>query len=200
MSKKAVRKFMHCKVHNKRCEMKPSKVHIAGLPCVDWTPNGLGKKENGPTAVLMAAWVALRLILQEPFIINENAKTFDRNILDSIFSAYYVVESMVVDAAERGLPQSRERRWTVMVHRSLVLQRASSLDNVVRLFAMPEACSWQVFLAASDDEKLHELKWAARETNPKRASSRWPTGVKVGLDVDDAFVQSLSQWELDNWK
>eukprot|EP00959_Pyramimonas_sp_CCMP1952_P317225 6639433-Pyramimonas_sp.AAC.1 len=78
----------------------------------------------------MAAWAAIRIVMEEPFIIVENSKRFDRAILDMIFGDAYVVESMVLDAVARGLPQRRERRWTVMVHKVLVLERASSLANV----------------------------------------------------------------------
>eukprot|EP00959_Pyramimonas_sp_CCMP1952_P142877 2991009-Pyramimonas_sp.AAC.1 len=113
-------------------------------------------------------------------------------IIGPVFHDAYFVESMVIDAVDRGLPQRRKRMWTVMVHRLVVLEQTSTLSNVINLFKSPIIYSWQIFLVASDDEKLHELKWASRETNPKRASSAWPTGVAVTLEVDDAFVKALS--------
>ena len=183
----AVGSLMKCSVHKRWCEMKPTKIHVCALPCVGCVD---GKMQGDATqAVRMAAWAALRLLLQEKFIIVENA---DSGFLATIFKDKYVVESTVIDASDRGLPQGRVRHWSVMIHRSLVLDKTFSLENVVQLSGDCAQCTWQVFLVASNDEKLHELKWAAR-----RATSRWPMELDVALDVDGAFVQALTDSEFE---
>ncbi|CAK0818751.1 unnamed protein product, partial [Prorocentrum cordatum] len=47
-------------------------------------------------------------------------------------------------------------------------------------------------------EKLEELKCAAKETNPKRASSLWPTGTAVTLFHPEAFKTASSKFEKEN--
>ena len=120
LSKKAVKKFAFCSRHGRCCPIRPARCHFAGLPCVDWSPQGQRKKGGGATAVIFAVWAATRLAVGDHIIIHENAAAFDPSLLMDVFSHQYIVESCIVRATDRGLPARRDRRWSVMVHRELV--------------------------------------------------------------------------------
>ncbi len=197
-SKKATRRFAQCVCHSRQCPIRTARVHVAGLPCTDWSPQGLRKRGAGGTILIFAAWACVRLQTQDHIIVHENAESFDPELLKQVFEDQYIVQSMILRPPERGLPQRRNRRWSIMIHRKLVLETVTSLANVYPLFKYQPDFTWQVLLCADASELLHELRWAARESNPKRASSRWPAGVEVSLDVPDAFEKSLSEFELNN--
>ena len=74
-----------CARHNRICEVKSGKFHIAGPPCVDFSSLGAGKATDGDTMLPWYAWVALRLHFMEPMILHENVERFDPKLLEFCF-------------------------------------------------------------------------------------------------------------------
>eukprot|EP00959_Pyramimonas_sp_CCMP1952_P093852 1963566-Pyramimonas_sp.AAC.1 len=50
MGERAVSGMVDCKTHASKCRMLPSKINVAGAPCVDWSPTRLGTGANGDAA------------------------------------------------------------------------------------------------------------------------------------------------------
>lgn len=72
MSGKAACKSAWCVRHGKRCCAAMAMVHAAGTPCPAHSSLGLGLQDRDFTIVCTMAWVAQRLLLQEPMILHEN--------------------------------------------------------------------------------------------------------------------------------
>jgi hypothetical protein len=124
LSNRATKKHAFCAKHRRNCPLRPARVHFAGLPCVDWSPQGARKRGDGATALVYAAWASVRLALQDHIVVHENHASFDPTILVKTFGHMYHVESSIIRATDRGVPQRRDRRWTVMIHRELIRDKA----------------------------------------------------------------------------
>lgn len=131
--------------------------------------------------------------MKDVLIIHENHSSFDCDILQRVFGKYYNIESIILNATDRGVPQSRERRWTLMSNKEYVTQTFSTLCRVMPFYTYDVKYSWHCCMVAGNDELQTELEWAC---NPKRASSLWPSGKNVQLEPG-AFKMSLSKCELE---
>ena len=80
----------HCVCHNKMCTVERATIHIAGTPCVDWSPMGSNKKGDGCTAVVFMVWVFMRLVVQEPIIVQENSDRLPVTVLERALGHMYV--------------------------------------------------------------------------------------------------------------
>jgi site-specific DNA-cytosine methylase len=116
--------------------------------------------------------------MKDVLIIHENHSSFDCDILQRVSGKYYNIESIILNATDRGVPQSRERRWTLMSNKEYVTQTFSTLCRVMPFYTYDVKYSWHCCMVAGNDELQTELEWAC---NPKRASSLWPSGKKVQL-------------------
>ena len=106
--------------------------------------NGAAADAGGHHLVYFLAWVALRLLLQEPVIIQEKVPAFDVGLLVRFFGALYYIESVVLDPAQFGWPVRRTRRWTIMRHKSKTMGSRSMADSFFNHFNEKLNCSWQV--------------------------------------------------------
>eukprot|EP00974_Lingulodinium_polyedra_P003952 371600-Lingulodinium_polyedra.AAC.1 len=156
-SKRAVCSEAFCIQHSRICPTRPSKVHFAGTPCVDWSPMGPQTRSSGATITTFAAWAAIRTLQEEVIIVHENSSRFDVGLLELIFGNRYTIHTTLCCPTSLGWPIRRLRRWTVLIHRVFILEVVSSLSNVLRLFERSGTCSWHVFMIADDEEKLAEL-------------------------------------------
>ena len=95
LSKKLVRKCAKCVIHGCQrtvCEAIRCAIHVAGPPCVDWSPQNSRSKEKrqfGPSFLALLAWCAQRLLIMELVLIHENVLAFDINVLVSCLGAVY---------------------------------------------------------------------------------------------------------------
>ena len=183
-----------CVHHQRRCEMRTAKTHWGGLPCVDWSPQGSRAKCSGSTICVFGAWASLRRQLQEHVIVHENHTSFDVSLLERCLADLYYIQSCELNAVDRGVPQNRHRRWTVLIHRKFIHEVFSDFNSVITRHVFGVDYSWQVLMVAEAAELEAELQWAC---NPKRASSLWPQGKPIAVEPG-AFKHSLSKVELDN--
>ena len=70
-----------CLRHGRMCKIVEAHVHIAGTCCQDHSDFGSQRGLQGKGAAALLAWIGLRLLLQEPEIIQENVKSFPPVIL-----------------------------------------------------------------------------------------------------------------------
>ena len=81
-----------------------------------------------------AAWATSRRAIQDDCIVVECSDRYDGTILIELFDDMYIVEPMKLCATYLGACARRVRFWAVMIHRTKVVLKWSSLANVIPLF------------------------------------------------------------------
>ena len=87
-------------------------VHIAGTPCTAHSPIGLLEKEQSMPFAHFIIWLGMRLMIQEPIIVQENVLAFPRNFLAQ-YLPMYAWEFVALNKLELGWPIKRDRQWAV---------------------------------------------------------------------------------------
>ena len=128
--------------------------HVAGPPCVDFSPMGAGRRESGPSMFCFYVW-ARALREQGPMlVIIENVPRFPIALLLSLFGDIYHIEHVIINATDFGSPARRRRLYAVMTLRGkLCLTRPlASLIAALRV-APPDTLSWESLfcLEGADD-------------------------------------------------
>lgn len=120
----ALRLDAQCFSHpqRKRCRLRRAGGHLGGLPCTDFTTWGACRRLGGPTAIAAAIWIAMRLLLLEPWIIVEEVITFPVEFLERYLGCFYTISTTVVDnmrLAVQACPDSIKRVYdlTFVVNR-----------------------------------------------------------------------------------
>ena len=176
----AISESMHCILHGQCCRADKAHIHVAGPPCVDWSPQGVHKRTDGPTTSAPLAWACQRLLLQEDFILHENVQNFPVAILEHIFADIYIIESVVFCCSELGLAAERVRRYTWMRHKQSAVANPRAIVSTSFSAAMAlqrrrnQEMTWQhYFELASDEELSEELAWAwGRKSSTKDRAER----------------------------
>ena len=137
---------------------------------------------DGKTTVFLLCWVAMRILLQESVIIQENVAQFRTELLQSWLGALYVIEVVLINPEQLGWPVSRVRKWTIMRHRYKTKAFLSPFNSFVNMFCVPKVGltqfttrwpgvpQWDVFFVASPGELAYEFEWASC-----RPQSLWQT-------------------------
>ena len=98
----------YCKIHKRLCALKVAKRHISGTSCTAHSKRGAGLSLADPGVVHLLAWISLRILLQEPCIIQENVKGFPCDILKRFLLRLYWIDVVVLDSCFFGVPQARD--------------------------------------------------------------------------------------------
>jgi hypothetical protein len=147
------------------------------------------------------AWLAQRLLIQEPFVLQENVVAFSPEIFKDVLTMYWV-DSTVLDAKHLGWPVNRRRRYTLLRHKLKTGAVASPMSLFTGLFAKPPPPqpaadslppAWDCLFVADLAELRSELLWAAG-----RPLSSWTgsTDPECLCPLDsEAFYQTLTATE-----
>ena len=95
-----VAEFAH--MHTDAKPYRKAFLHCAGTPCVAFSAQGKREAASGATLLAFMSWAGQRLMLQEQCILHENVQQFGVNILEDIFSEFYLIESVVVCCSDLG--------------------------------------------------------------------------------------------------
>jgi hypothetical protein len=83
-------KACQCAMHGgKCCILGTAIIHVAGTPCVDWSPIGPQGGESGDAWLSFVVWVLLRRIIMEPIVIHENSSRFPLQVLLGRLAPFY---------------------------------------------------------------------------------------------------------------
>ncbi|CAK0835947.1 unnamed protein product, partial [Prorocentrum cordatum] len=137
-----------------------SSLRIA-LMLEDWSAQGARLGVEGEDLQSTLAWVAMRWELEELTWINENVKFFPPQKVFAGLLKKNVIFSVVVDLANLGWPQRRERRISVGVHKSLIVTGVG-WDVFGGAFRRQMKATWRHVLCATPEELDSELEWARR--------------------------------------
>jgi hypothetical protein len=194
MSPNAVKSHAHCIVCNRLCAFPSAFMHIAGLPCVNWSSFGDQTGDAGYTIFILACWIAQRLSCQEPVIVLEESDRFKLDLMHRTLGHMYVIQGSLVCPTSRGFPIKRMRLWAVLTHKTFVSSCTASLENVLPIFRRRSAASWTMFLHASAEELESELEWA--QSRPSSKAHGVPTDIV--LASKQPYRKVLSDWEAEN--
>ena len=190
-----------CKLHG-NCETLRADVHVAGPPCIHYSPMGLRRGLVGGTSLCFLCWVAQRRRLRERAILHENVPEFKVEILERFFSDLYILQTVVFNSAYLGHACNRTRRLTWMLLKSeVVLPIQQPWPETIPLFFRTLRMSWEAYLIADDEELNAEIEWSRN-----RPASAWDTAMAQqnefqrlndkGLLTD--WFKSLTEWEQTN--
>ena len=105
--------------------------HIAGPPCVDFSPMGAGRRERGPSMACLYVWARAIRDNTPMLVIVENVPRFPVALLLSLFGDLYEVDLVILDAKDIGAPARRRRLYVVMTLRGKLRLTRPLADLVV---------------------------------------------------------------------
>ncbi len=158
----------------KLCQAEPSRYHMAGTPCVDFSLRGLGLGELGECFLCFLAWASARREQQEQVILQENVKEFPDSLLVRVLGDMYYVDSALLNPSEFGFPVERVRKYVILRHKLKTVAFSSPWGCFAGLFKAPllfgnytpdmakDFPAWDVFFQSEKHMKhmLQELLWA----------------------------------------
>lgn len=198
MSGRASRQAAWCVKHQKFCKAETADVHIAGTPCVAYSPRGSVLGLQDITVLVYLAWISQRRLCQECWVVQENVDEFPTDHLRQMLEDIYEIVCCVINPALLGWPVQRVRKYHVMRHRKKTTPFSCSFHLFAKLFVKDPSEEirslqprWDVFLVAAVTELQSELEWAS-----SRKESRQPCS-KIGdkwmrMTPEGSYFQCLT--------
>ena len=146
------------------------------------------------TTVFLLAWIALRLLLQEHWVTQENVPGFDVGILNDFLGNVYHIDVAVQDSFDLGWASNRTRQWVVMRHKVKVLSTISPLSNFLVRFQRVCEFTWREYFQAHENEIRSDLVWAAGRR--ESMSKKFANFDVNGEITPESFRQALTEKEL----
>lgn len=175
----ALKRTAWCYFHKKECEARRASIHVAGTPCVAWSPQGLQEGTSHSEVIAFLAWACQRLLLDEDAFLHENVPEFPESLLQYVFGARYIIQSIVVNSERYGHPNDRARRLSWCINKKVVLARCSPWPEFAPRFERQCHITWHEYFRAPSWMTKEEMEWAC-----KRA--------KVDYDPDLSWEDVLS--------
>jgi hypothetical protein len=160
LSGKAMKAQAHCLVHGRECKANIGKHHEAGSTCVDWSVQGSGGREEGPTMEHTMAWIGLIRLLQPATWAHENVKGFPAYILKDNLSDLYEISEALCASQEFGWPDMRERVIRCGRHRMKAPTESMPWAEVSELFHRSCEVTWQDLFCSTPCDIADDLAWA----------------------------------------
>ena len=156
--KKVISSKAKCQVHDGLCEAVRADVHIAGTPCVNWSPRGDQSGLAGASGLAFFVWIAQRRLHQEDAVLHENVTQFQVEILEVLLGDLFIIWTCELEALTFASLSARHRRYSWLLHKrvagsAMQIPREPWGNDFVRQFFrdLDMDCSalWGI---ASDDE------------------------------------------------
>lgn len=108
-----------CHTCESECLVPLAQVLVAGIPCTDWSPSGLQRGLQGPTAPVLAGFLREVLQSQPELVILENVLEFDqRPVVTVLGDVYWIIEFPPVRTCHCGFGLvRRDRLYLALVHK-----------------------------------------------------------------------------------
>ena len=84
-------------IHNSRCHVSKIRLHVAGTPCISWSPWGFHLGASGPILLIFMTWVAQRLVFRESHILHDNVPGCGMGMLVGLFGSIYARHSLIAN-------------------------------------------------------------------------------------------------------
>ena len=134
--------------------------HLAGTSCTAFAAIGKQLGIRDASVLPFLAWIAHRIILQEPEILHENSTRFPVVILECFLGHLYMIDSTNLDAEAYGGAVRRERKLTKLHHKIKVLLIETPFSRFNMRFHRICSMSWREYyclhLMADDKSQVAE--------------------------------------------
>lgn len=162
-----VKSRVRCEKCNADCPLEKAGTVVAGIPCVNITPVGDQMKYSGYSMTSWAVFFTVLMHLGDSLAIIECSSLIDPLQIENIVGNTYIMVYKAFCCTSIGWPNRRRRWYAILIHRCNVLLHCCHLDSAINLFTRVCACTFNVFLVATQNELNEELQWAL-----ERRSSR----------------------------
>ena len=198
----AVTRSAHCLQHGRQCHLKVADRHVAGTPCVAFSKRGQQLAAGDPSVLHALAWVALRVLLQEADVTQENVPAFPKELLSRFLLKFYWIDQFQADAVSFGVPQGRLRQYLRFRHRAKVLSEISPMADFAKRFWRVCSWAWNEFFfcrpgeyhtTVVKEEDETELRWA--QARPSSQAQQRPLPAQSPNDPE-AYLNALTLTEL----
>lgn len=98
----SIRSRVYCERRQFYVDFPKAEIHVAGFPCVSWSPIGKKQKDEGGDFVHWAAWVAWRREAQDSLLESQmfeslsSESSCNLSLTCHCFTSFFVTESYVV--------------------------------------------------------------------------------------------------------
>lgn len=168
---RAVSDHAFCSVHKKMCRLRGAKRHIAGTSCVGFSQKGTGLMLSDPSIIHTLCWVALRLLLAEPDVTQENVTRCPVDLFARFMQKDYYIDVTKMDSVQFGIAAARERQFIRFRHRAKIQSELSPLSMFMKRFFRAVEYSWKEHFfmmkegcqqkGITPNEPRENLEWAA---------------------------------------
>ena len=186
-----------CDIHNGcSCALRAAMIHVAGVPCTDFSSQGKQRRCSGPSMRCTLIWARHRTLLCEPIVIVENVCNFDHVWLQRILPMYKL-SFCCMDAKATALPVSRPRKYMVLTFQGWALERP--LADVSCIFSREKSdgfTMYDLFIAPQPELDL-ELDWGYNRRAKKNevAAQKATNAATISPVSRRSFLNALVQWE-----
>jgi hypothetical protein len=160
-SGRAVSPMARCVNHQGHCRLQRARLHIAGTPCTDWSQAGDQAKTSGITMVHFLAWVALRRLIREPMLVQENVPLFPQALLIELLGDLYEFQFHQTSPVDHGFPVVRKRQYAIGRLPSSTLSWDIQGTDFIDKFRRIGGFGLDAFFVAPRADLLAELAWAS---------------------------------------
>ena len=191
----SVKCCLHADCARAHCMLKAGWIHVAGIPCQDWSSQGKKERLEGKGMVPLFCWIALRCRLLTPILVLENVHSFPFSLLAE-YMPMYRFEEVILDNEALGHAVSRTRRYCLatLVSYCTLSRPLSQLPHELGR-TRGASHTWRDYFLADDLELLAELEWSMNRKRSRSHSTRRPTAATLANPT--AWEDSLVPWE---WK
>lgn len=202
---RAVKDHAFCAVHQKQCRLRGAKRHIAGTSCVGFSQKGTGLMLADPSIIHTLCWIALRLLLAEADVTQENVPRCPVQLFARFMQKVYYVDVVKTDSVLFGIAAARERQFIRFRHRAKIQSEVSPLSIFMKRFYRAVEYSWKEHFfmmeegcqmkGVTPNEPRENLEWAAgRPTSQAQSLSS-----DLALDDPTSFRLALTGTEWLGW-
>ncbi|CAE7035549.1 unnamed protein product [Symbiodinium sp. CCMP2592] len=205
-----------CLCHGMLVQVDTARCHCGGTPCTDYSIRGLQLGTEGTTFVPFLAFCGMRIVLQEPVVIQENVDNFETDLLERYLGHLYHISVESLSPDQYGFPVLRPRKWTILRHKYKTSCWASPWSAFAKMFQSDmwfgayasnifhDVPAWVVYFDADADELFEELCWACSRPESLSKDSGCPFASAVELReamlkdpeaVRSAFLAALTAAE-----
>lgn len=189
-------------------QVAPTKLHVAGTSCVDYSMRGECQRAQGPTRRPFWVWCGMRCDLEEDEILHENVVQFQEQQLMKFLGHKYHVDSCCLNPSDYGFPVERGRKYTILRHKlktkswKMPWNVFTSIFQTTHLmgFSFPDdRPHWDVWFCACSYDLWKEYQWAANrpESRAKGSTLKWDTFEAFQHDLEDPSKGSEVREEFD---
>ncbi len=129
------------------------------------------------------AWVAICLLLLFPVLLHENVVNFERRVLEELFGTWYEIDELRMDPVAFGSPSRRTRMYRILTHKASVVSALFPMSKLPEMFGRICHATYSIYLFASDDELLDEIKWARGRPGSNAGQAEFVLVSRAQVDI-----------------